>query len=241
MQHVGHQLEAVDQPRTGAREVGGGVDGDDARGAEPRQRAGVAAGLLGGARGVVAARHHHHDLRARRVDRLPRRLLRVLAREAEDVAPAGQLDQLRRPVPGDEDGVQPLERGHRHPICVLDRDAHPVDPGALAADEVQRRIARPGGLGDRADVAHRLPERVRIERDDPGPARDALGDLDDVLVGDGAHLAQLLSDDEVRSQVAQAALIELVDRQSLLGALAHGRVDLARAEPRGQHVARDVR
>ena len=49
MEDVRHQLEPVDEPRAGAREVGGRVDGDDAADAEGLELVGVVVRLLGGA------------------------------------------------------------------------------------------------------------------------------------------------------------------------------------------------
>ena len=46
---------------------------------------------------------------------------RLLARLAERVLAAGQLDHLRDPVPADVDRVQPLERSHARARRVLDR------------------------------------------------------------------------------------------------------------------------
>ena len=62
-----------------------------------------------------------------------------------------------------------------------------------------------------------------------------------VVDADGAHRAQRLSDDQVGLEVLQALGVELVDGLAALGVLAHGRVDLGRAQPAGQAVARDVR
>ena len=57
VQHVRHQLEAVDQARAGAREVRRRVDRDDPLRADRAQLGRRRAGLLARALGVVAARH----------------------------------------------------------------------------------------------------------------------------------------------------------------------------------------
>jgi hypothetical protein len=72
-------------------------------------------------------------------------------------------------------------------------------------------------------------------------ARDAVRHGAHVVDADRADRAQLLGDDEVGLEVAQAVGVELVDRLAALGALADGRVDLAGREARGETVARDVR
>ena len=43
------------------------------------------------------------------------------------------------------------------------------------------------------------------------------------------------------SSSCELLLVELVERLAALGALAHGAVDLAGAEPLGDHAAREVR
>ena len=99
---------------------------------------------------------------------------------------------------------------------------------------------RVGRLGERADVAEHLAERVRVERDHLRLGLDPLRDRDDVVVGDRADRAQRLRDDQVGLQLAQPRLVERVDRLALLGQLAHGAVDLAGLEPGADQVARDL-
>ena len=228
MQRVGERLQAVDQPRARPAEVGGGVERDDLLGAQRAQAVAELLGLGQRARAVVAARDADDDLGLGGLQELPLQLLGVLAGEAEQVGPAGHVDQLRRPVAGDEDRVEPLDRDHAAPARALERDPHAVDAGALAGDEVQRGVARVGRLGERPDVAHRLAERLGVQRDDVGAGVELLGDVADLLVGDRADRAQLLGDDQVGLQLGELLLVEEVDRLALLGALAHGRVDLAR-------------
>ena len=166
VQDVGEQLEPVDEPRAGPREVRRGVDRDDAPGAERPQPVREQRGLLVRARRVVAARHADDDLGLGGGDHLPGRVSRVLAGEAEHVLAARHLDELRRPVAGDEDRVEPLQRRHaRARRAPRTARRTRVDPRALPGDEVQRRVARPGRLRDRAHVAHRLAEGLRVQRD----------------------------------------------------------------------------
>ena len=109
------QLEPVDDPRARPREVGGGIDRDDLAGPDRRELVAVHLGLAVGDLGVVPARHHDHDVGLHGGDLFPRPLLGLLAGEAEHVLAAGELDQLRRPVPGGERRVEPLERHHARP------------------------------------------------------------------------------------------------------------------------------
>ena len=167
VQDVREELEPVDQAGPGTREVRRGVDGDDAAGAQRRQMVGVGAGLLERARRVVAAGHDDHHLGLGRGDGLPVELLGVLAGQAEQVRAAGILDELRRPVTGDEQRIEPLERRHGTAARPADGEADTVDTPGAARDQRHRLVAPSGGLGDRADVGERLAERVRVQRDDP--------------------------------------------------------------------------
>ena len=241
VQDVGEQLEALDQARAGAGEVAGGVDRDDAAGAERRQLLGVRLGLLERALGVVAARHHDHDLRLRGPHLVPRSLLRVLAGPAEHVEPARVLDQLRRPVAGDEHRVEPLERSDRHRLGGAHREPHAVDPRRRVAHQIDAGVLGVGRLRERSHVAQHLAERVRVERDHLGLGIEPLGDRAHVVVRDRADGAQRLGDDQVGLQAPQGGLVELVDRAALLGQRAHGAVDLVRRQAGPDHVARHLR
>ncbi len=141
---------------------------------------------------------------------------------------------------GDVDGVEPLERRHPHGLGGADRDAHAVDPRGGGLHEVYAGVARVGRLGERADVAQDLAERVRVERDDRGPGVQPLGDRADVVVGDRAHRAQRLGDDQVGLELREAVLVQLVDGAALLRQLAHRAVDLRGRQPGADHVARDL-
>ena len=63
-----------------------------------------------------------------------------------------------------------------------------------------------------------------------------LGDLAHVVVGDGADLAHLLGDDQVRLEAPRAVRrgVEFVDRLALLRALANLAIDLVAGAGRGR-------
>ena len=164
----------------------------------------------------------------------------MLAGQAEHVDAAGVLDQLRGPVAGDEDRVEPLERGDPHRLLRAHGEAHLVDPARGVLDEVDAGVLGVGRGGERPGVAEHLAERVRVERDHLRLGLDPLRDLDDVVVGDRADRAQRLRDDQVGLQRAQPLLVERVDRLALLGQLAHRAIDLGGREPGADQVARDL-
>ena len=109
------QLHAVHEPRPGAREVRGGVDGVHAR-AERGQPLALAQRLAPRPARRSSRRASRRRPRAPTASTsLPLRRARLLAGQAEHVLAAGQLDHLRHPVAADEHRVEPLERGHARP------------------------------------------------------------------------------------------------------------------------------
>ena len=153
------------EPRPRPREVRRRVDRDDPLRAERAQLVRVLLGLDERAGRVVAARHDDDDVGLRRRDELQRRLLRRLAGQAGHVLAARHLDELRRPVPGDEDRVQPLERHDARAPRSAHREADDVRAPGGAGDEVQRRVLRARRL--RRSCARRRASRRRSS----GPAR----------------------------------------------------------------------
>ena len=103
--------------------------------------------------GVVAARHHNHDVRLNPRDLLPGSLLGALPGEAQGVLAAGVFDQLGDPVAGGERRVEPLERDDPRPTGAADRDAHAIDPGGGVFDERDGGLAAVGGGRQRTRIA----------------------------------------------------------------------------------------
>ena len=189
-------------------------------------------GLAVGDLGVVAAGHDDDDVGlARPAPRSQLRCSECSPAKPEHVLAAGVLDQLRGPVPGRERRVQPLERGHRGRRAP--RTASRTRSMRAEASWIRstRRVLAVGGLGERADVAEHLAERVGVERDDPRVGGHLLGDRAHVVGRHRAHRAQRLGDDQVGLELAQQRAVELVDRLPGQRALAHGGVDLGRAQP----------
>ena len=94
-------------------------------------------------------------------------------------------------------------------------------------------MREPVSLGDRADVAEGLAERVRVQGDDPRAGWQivsATARTSSMLTAQTGHSSWVTM--RSGSSVAQALRVELVDRLAALGALAHGGVDLAGAQAR---------
>ena len=230
---VREQLQPVDQARSRAREVGGGVHRDDPSCAE-RRELWRAPGLRACARRVIAARHHDDHLRLGRGDLSQSIVCDGSPAQPEEVLASGVLDQLRRPVTGDEDRVEPLERGDRAAPRCRARRAHAVDaPGCARTSATPRhaagRLRRPCATSP--SVSPSVLGSSAITRCD-GSSR---GEPLDLLIGDGADRAQRLRDDQVRLQRRSALARRArrsIRRRSVRSRT--GRVDLAALRPAGQ-------
>ncbi len=239
VQQVGQQLDAVHQPRAGAREVGRGVHGRDAS-AQGGQPLGLLEGLLRGPLGAVAAGHRHHHRRGRGLQLGPSDGARLLAGQAQHVDAAGHLDHLRHPVAAREHRVQPLQRRHRHRLGRGHGVLHVVQPLGGHLHQLLALVGHAGGLGQARHVGQHLADRGGVQRDHRGLGRQPLGHRAHVVVGDGADLAHRLGHDQVGVLLGQRLLVELVQRLALAHVLAHGGVDLGRRQPLGDHAGGQV-
>src|SRR5262245_64536043 len=97
--------------------------------------------LLKRARCIVATGHRHHELWLARRYFLPRQNLRVLARQAQQVLAARELDPLWRPVARNVERVEPLQGADSPPRSPPDREPHTVDPPRRASDQLTPPLA----------------------------------------------------------------------------------------------------
>src|SRR4051794_4251186 len=91
MEQMRQQLDAVDQPRAGARKGGGGVDGEEPVGAEGLEPVAVLQRLRAGVLQVPAAGHRDDQLGREPAQLLPLDLGRLLPGAPGDVPAAGDL------------------------------------------------------------------------------------------------------------------------------------------------------
>ncbi len=152
---------------------------------------------------------------------------RLHAGRPDRVHPAGYVDHLRHPVAADERRVEPLEGKHPRapplPCGRSDRIQPRLEP-VLKGRREHRLSGRNGHASDVRDED--LVQRLGVEREHLGPARQALGDGADVVVGDGADGAQGLRDDQVGLELCQLGLVERVERLATRSHLPHLGVDL---------------
>ena len=71
------------------------------------------------------------------------------------------------------------------------------------------------------------PSDIGSSDSDARAARQRRRDGDHVVIGDGAHVADRLGDDQVGSLLLEPVAVELVQRAPRGDGLAHGAVDLA--------------
>ena len=146
----------------------------------------------------------------------------TLPGHSEDVLAAGVLDQLGNPVSGGERRIEPLERHDPWTPRSPHGDPDPIDPRRGRPHEVDGRVLASGRLRDRPGVAEDLPDGVGGEGDHLRVESSIVrGDRADVLIGDRAHRAECLGDDQIGAAGSCSSVgIELVDRVAAEGALA---------------------
>src|ERR1051326_1005851 len=114
MEEPGQDLDAVDEPRPGAVEIGGAVDGEDGARFYRRHLAPAVEALeprrfRRRSREADAPRHEHDDFRGVRAQRLPRGGLRRRALTAEAVGAAREPRPAPPPRGGGANWVGPLD------------------------------------------------------------------------------------------------------------------------------------
>ena len=121
-------------------------------------------------------------------------------------------------MPADVGRVEPLERDHPRRARARDGGPHRRQPSLELAAQLVGCLRDPGRLAEPDHVLEHLAQRARVLLNDPGLARQPGGDLDHVLEGDGADLADRLGDDQVGRELGQQLLVELVQRLPLADA-----------------------
>ena len=213
VEQVGEQLGAVDEARAGARVGGGGVDGEDAIGAE-----GVDPGACSSAWAREPSTYMPQGMTTTRSglergELLPLDLGRLGAGRSGDVLAAGELDHLRDPVAADEGRVEPLQGDDPRPRGARDRGARPRPAVPPASPRSWRaRSGIPAASPSRVTSSSTSPRLLGSCCTHPRRPRQPRRHLDHVLVGDGADVADRLGDDQVRRQRGQPRLVEAVER-----------------------------
>ena len=209
----------VDQPRARARERGRGVDGDDALGAERFERVADRSPARAPRRRTRPHGIDDDHVRARRGDLLPGDGPRAASpAPPSDVGAAGQRRSSpapsgRRRTAGRATRGRP-RAGRGAPATASPRRAR---SGARARPAAAASSGDPGGVAERDDVVEHVRERLGSSEITSRAARQPSGDRPHVVVGDGAHRAHRLGDDQVDVEARERRLVELVERPALAG------------------------
>ncbi len=115
----------------------------------------------------------------------------------------------------DEGRVEPLEGDDARAPGAGDGCGYGLQPCFELGAQAVGGPRNPGCLTESGDVFENLGEAAGVLLHDPRRARQSSGDLDHVLVGDRADVADRLGDDQVRFQRRQPLLVEAVERLCL--------------------------
>ena len=232
MQDLGEDFRALDEAWPGAIEIGvpvGEVDVVVAHGAQllPDGVADERPHLASRHLDVVAARCNEDHVRIAGGDFLPGDPWRRLARSAEQADAAGDVDQLRHPVPAGHRRIHPLDEGELLLRPPGDLGGDGGEAVLHRGDEFLAGLGTADGFGDAGDVGVDVGERVRAHRHDARlPVHELAHGALHVGERHGAHFALVLREDDVRLELFQRFGVDVVDREPVLDQRAHGLVDI---------------
>src|SRR5262244_1555584 len=215
-------LQAVDDARAWPIEVRGSIHGVDSRklasGSPPPF---FRESHLGGIRQSVfqreAAGHQHDDLGIGLDDPRPGDLRRGLALDPSHGLASRPPDHLRYPMSGGEERIEPLHGKHpRSNGHSFDDPGHRLDTATQRSDDRRRAFGHVGRVRDLLDGRQDCVEVRGLEGQDLALAGKAQHGRLDQLVGDGAHIAQFLGQDQLRVELFQQGLVENVEAAPLV-------------------------
>src|SRR2546427_3034624 len=203
MKHLGEYFHAGRQARPGPREITRSIHREDPallrRGqvlpaAGKRRTSKLCGALFQG----IATRHDQHHLGLHREDLLQTDAERPLARLAQNVAPTGDGNHLRHPMPRDVEWIEPLETHHPGSRTHTSRRSlNRRHPALQIDDKLMRLVGAAGGFAHDDDVAPNVGEGARVERKHARRPRQAHKRRSQVVRRSRADLAEVLSNDEI--------------------------------------------
>ena len=168
-----------------------------------RELGGVGAGLLRGARRVVAAGHRDHDVGARPRSRPTRPCASARRpRPSTSWPPASSIISGTQ-CPPTNGGSSHSSASHARARCARDGGLDRLDAPARPRAQRRPRVRSPAASASRLDVGEHLAERHRVEREHARAPGQGRRDRHHVVVGDGAHLAHGLGHDQVRRELPE--------------------------------------
>ena len=176
---------------------------------------------------VVTARCNEDHVRISGGDLLPGDPWRRLARRAEQADAAGDVDQLRHPVPARHRRVHPLDEGELLLRPSGDLGGDGGEALLHRGDEFLAGLRTADSFGDAGDVGVDVGEGVRAHRDDARlPVHELAHRALHVGERHGANFALVLREDDVGLELFQRFGVDVVDRQPVLDERANGLVDV---------------
>lgn len=227
MEDVSEDGDAVCEAWAGTGEVAVGVDGEDAAIANRGQIAPgfgrvECAPLGGGAVGIVATGHDKDDLGTRLCDLLGGDFERWLPCYAEDVFAASFGDHFGNPMAPDVKGGEPFKaedtRADRRSRCLH------FDRGDLLLYSERKRLrvtTTVRGFANASNIFPDINQRMRRERKDARTFREAGERSAEIVRRNGANVAEVLRDDQVRREFCEQVGIDGVDAFAASSHIAH--------------------
>ena len=234
MEKFGEDFDAGDQARTGSRKVGVGIHVEDLVVANrghclPLIRKSDGSILCARLIGVVAAGSDDQNFRLGGDDFFQRDAAGGRAHFSENVATAGKFNHLRDPVAADIDWLQPLkERDARAADGLRNFIFNGGEPCADGFKKALGLVATQGFIANPKDIAPDIAEVERIEGQNFRPAVEIGQHRAEIFWRSGADAAQILRDDEIRSETAEGIGVYRVDALSTFREFTDHAVNLAR-------------
>ena len=230
MQRPRKCFESVDQARPWARKQGVRIRRVDVLGTSERGHVEEATPLLDRLGERVTARHEDGNLGIGGDHLVPGETPRSFTTGGEHGVSTRGFDHVRHPVAAAEWRVRPLERERARPVMLRDGAAHDVDACAQLVDHGTSTLLRVRGLTDHGDAFDHLVQRRRVERDHFRMTAEHFQRFFHRPGRHRTHLTEILRQDEIRLDVADALGVERIDRLAVGNARAHRVVDLLRAQ-----------
>jgi hypothetical protein len=204
------------QARPGARKIAGSFDDKDAavpRGRQivpsKRQRQIAELGLR--SRKAITARHYENHLRPRRKHRFPFHAERRLSLAPENIDPARALHHFRHPVPGHVQRIEPFKAKYARPIEAGHRPFDVGDASFKFGYHSIRLLDAARRFAHCANIRAHIRKRMGIERHDSRLAFQMRNRRAQIVRCRGAHMAEILRDDQVRFDRSQHFKINAVE------------------------------
>src|SRR5882672_7963473 len=234
LEQLGKPFDPRDEPRSGTGEVAVGFHRVYAAIANRRNRAPLfrkshRTVFVTSLFGAIPARRNQQDFRRSFHHMFDSDPERRRARTAEKVLATGAMDHFGDPVAAHIKRLQPLEKRDARTlfrrIYLLFQNPEPRTNGLQQRFRL-RSVA--GFFAHPKDVAPHVAQILRVEAKHFRPPVESRKRSGKIVRGSGAHMAQILSDDQIRRQRLQYFGVHRVQALTAMYILADKRVNLRR-------------